>query len=308
MNIISKILSNYSYENAGVRTNLYRILNTGKLANTGKLMILPVDQGFEHGPDRSFIKNLEAYDPDYHFQLAIEGGFSAYAAPLGMLECSVDKFCGQVPLILKMNSSNSLLPSISKNDQAITASIEDALKLGCSAIGFTIYPGSSSSIEMFEEIRQLSLEAKSLGLATVVWSYARGEELAKEMETSLDVISYSAHMAAMLGANIIKVKPPFNSDENGNALVLDKKNNSQLLNIKSLEERIKIVKRACFNGKRLVVFSGGETKTEEDLLNQIKVIAHGGADGSIVGRNMFQRQKNEALKLASKIVEIYKNV
>ncbi len=307
MTLINKILSNYSFENAGVRANLYRILNSGKLAGTGKMMILPVDQGFEHGPDRSFIKNPEAYDPDYHLQLAIEGGFNAYAAPLGMLECSVDRFAGQIPLILKMNSSNSLLPSYSKNDQAITASVENALKLGCSAIGFTIYPGSSNSIEMFEEIKDLILEAKSVGIAVVIWSYARGEELPKEMETALDVISYSAHIAAMLGANIIKVKPPFNSDESGNALILDKKNNSELLNIKDLSERISIVKRACFNGKRLVVFSGGDTKTEEELLTQITEIAKGGASGSIVGRNMFQRKKSEALVLSNKIAEIYKN-
>src|ERR1700761_2649701 len=139
---VREILSHYESDNPGTKANLARILMQGRLGGTGKLVILPVDQGFEHGPARSFAPNPPAYDPHYHFELAIEAGLSAYAAPLGMLEAGASTFAGQIPLILKVNSSNS--PSAAKSDpsQAITGSVRDALRLGCSAIGFTIYPGS----------------------------------------------------------------------------------------------------------------------------------------------------------------------
>ncbi|MEN9782444.1 MAG: fructose-bisphosphate aldolase [Pseudomonadota bacterium] len=302
MNTIQKILSYYESDNAGVKANLARILMHGKLAGTGKMMILPVDQGFEHGPERSFAPNKKAYDPHYEFELAIKGGFNAYAAPLGMIEAGASTFAGQVPLILKMNSSNSLLPKGFAPQQAITASVNDALRLGCSAIGFTIYPGSSESLVMMEQIRELAEEAKSVGLAVVVWSYARGEDLSKEDEVSVDVISYAAHMATLLGAHIIKVKPPIArlaKEENKKAY---EKNN---IEFDTLEKRITIVKRSCFAGRRLVVFSGGEAKTEEAILEEISSIAKGGGDGSIVGRNMFQREFHSAVELAKKIANIY---
>jgi class I fructose-bisphosphate aldolase len=313
--IIKNILKKYESETPAVKGKLFQILNTGLLAGTGKMMILPVDQGFEHGPDRSFLKNPEGYDPHYLYKLAIEGGFNAYAAPKGLLEQGADTFAGQIPLILKMNSSNSLLPKDYKNDQAITATIADAIRLGCAAIGFTIYPGSEDSIEMFEEIAELSNEAKSYGIATVIWSYARGPELNKNTETALDVISYAAHMAALLGANIIKVKPPFNSNSEGFAFIHDEKNNlnndfvcnktGTCINKAALSERVKIVKKACMN--RLVVFSGGDAKSEESILAEISAIAQGGGDGSIVGRNMFQRPFEEAKLLSQKIAKIYKD-
>src|SRR5579883_2017412 len=156
---VKQILSWYSTDNTGVKTNLARLMNHGSLAGTGKFVILPVDQGFEHGPARSFAPNPPAYDPDYHFQLAIDAGCNAYAAPLGSLEVSADKFAGQVPLILKLNNSDTL----AKMDQpcsAVTASVKDAVRLGCSAIGYTIYPGSSQRNLMYEELRELILEAK----------------------------------------------------------------------------------------------------------------------------------------------------
>src|SRR5690606_18668862 len=126
-------------DNPGTKANLVRILMTGKLAGTGKMVILPVDQGFEHGPARSFAPNPAAYDPHYHFQLAIDAGLNAFATPLGMIEAGADTFAGQIPLILKVNSSNSWAQ---EKDQTIYGSVDDALRLGCSAIGYTIYPGS----------------------------------------------------------------------------------------------------------------------------------------------------------------------
>ena len=300
---VKEILSWYESDNPGTKTNIARLLMQGKLAGTGKLVILPVDQGFEHGPARSFAANPAAYDPHYHFKLAIDAGLSAYAAPLGMLEAGADTFCGQIPLILKMNSNYSLSNRKDDADQAVTASIGDALKLGCTAIGFTIYPGSDACQDQMEEIRELSEEAKAAGLAVVLWAYARGPKLDKDAETAIDNIAYSAHMAALLGAHVIKVKPP--TDKLGLAEA-KKVYEAQKIDISTLDKRIAHVMQATFNKRRLVVFSGGEAKDTKSLLAEIKAMAAGGASGSIMGRNAFQRPRDEALQLLSDIVDIYK--
>jgi len=300
---IQQILKNYESDTPGVKANLYRFLNQGKLSGTGKLVILPVDQGFEHGPDRSFGVNSLGYDPHYHFKLAIDAGLSGYAAPLGMIEAGADTFAGQIPLILKLNSNNSLMSKANGTYQAITGSVDEAIRLGCSGIGFTIYPASDNSLDMFYEISQITEEAKAKGLVVVVWSYPRGGDLPKDHETSLDVSCYAAHIACLLGAHIIKVKPPKASVYDKKALEVYDKTSQQY---QTLEQRIAMVKRACFNGKRIVIFSGGETKDDASLLSEITELAKGGANGSIVGRNAFQRPYDEALKLLNKIIEIYK--
>ena len=296
---VRTILSRYESENPGVKANLSRILMQGRLGGTGKLVILPVDQGFEHGPARSFAPNPPAYDPHYLFELALDAGLSAYAAPLGMIEAGADSFAGQIPTILKMNSANSLSRL---KDQAVTASVGDALRLGCSAIGFTIYPASDDQFEMMEEIRDLAKEAKALGLAVVVWSYPRGGDLSKTGETAVDICAYAAHMACLLGAHIVKVKPP------AAALELDaaaKVYRDREIPIATLAERTAHVVQSCFNGRRMVVFSGGEARDTEGLLNEIRQLRDGGATGSIVGRNAFQRPREEALALLGQIVDIY---
>lgn len=301
---VRKIIGFYESDNPGTKANLVRMLMAGKLAGTGKLLVLPVDQGFEHGPIRSFDINPDAYDPHYHFQLAIDAGLSAYAAPLGMLEAGASTFAGQIPLILKMNSSNSLLGSDFLPDQAITGSVQDALRLGCSAVGLTIYPGSDNSLDMMEEAREIIEEAKDCGLATVVWSYARGGDLSKKAETSLDTIAYAAHMAALLGAHIIKVKPPTNdiaNEANLKALRIDP------AKLESLSERIKLIMRCCFNGRRMVLFSGGESKDLSSVYHDVKAIHQGGGTGSIIGRNTFQRPRDEALSMLKEMVAIYKS-
>lgn len=299
---VKKILSCYESDNAGTKTNLARILMTGHLAGTGKMIILPVDQGFEHGPDRSFAVNPQAYDPHYHYELAVEAGLNAYAAPLGMLEAGADSFAGEIPTILKINSSNSLHNGGTAPHQATTASVKDALRLGCSAIGFTIYPSSDAAFDMFEEIRELSEEAKSYGLAVVVWSYPRGGDLSKIGETAIDICAYATHIAALLGAHIIKVKPPTQALENLEAIKVFEK---MKIPVATLEERIKHVMKSAFAGRRIVVFSGGNAKGEEEIYNEIREIYKGGANGSIIGRNTFQRPKAEALKMLEKIVKIY---
>jgi class I fructose-bisphosphate aldolase len=300
---VQKILSHYESDCPGTKANLARILMQGHLGGTGRMVILPVDQGFEHGPARSFAKNPAAYDPHYHYQLAIDAGLNAYAAPLGFLEAGAATFAGQIPTILKVNSANSLAPKDSAPDQAVTGSVSDALRLGCSAIGFTIYPGSYGTFDMMEEIREMSEEAKAVGLAVVIWSYPRGADISKEGETSIDVCAYAAHMAALLGAHIIKVKPPTAHLEPGEA---KKVYESEKVAIGSMAERIKHVTQACFAGKRIVVFSGGNAKDEKSLLDEVRGLRDGGANGSIIGRNTFQRPREEALKLLDSIIKVYK--
>ena len=299
---VKKILSYYESDCPGTKANLARILMHGKLAGSGKMVILPVDQGFEHGPARSFAVNPDAYDPHYHYKLAIDAGLNAYAAPLGMLEAGADTFAGQIPTILKINSSNSLHVGGTAPYQATTACVKDAVRLGCSAIGFTIYPGSDAAFEMIEEIKEMAEEAKEFGLAVVVWSYPRGGDISKVGETAIDIVAYGAHMAALIGAHIIKVKPPTAALENLDAV---KVYDTNKIPVKTLPERISHVVQSCFNGKRLVVFSGGGAKGEDEIYNEIRQIYQGGGNGSIIGRNSFQRPRNEALKMLDNIIKIY---
>jgi class I fructose-bisphosphate aldolase len=298
---VKAILSNYESDNPGTKANLARILMQGKLGGTGRLVILPVDQGFEHGPARSFAPNPAAYDPHYLFELALEAGLSAYAAPLGMIEAGAATYAGTIPTILKVNSSNSLSTT---KDQAVTASVSDALRLGCSAIGFTIYPSSEYQFEMMEELREMTEEAKAAGLAVVVWSYPRGPMLDKTAETALDICAYAAHMAALMGAHIIKVKPPTEAISFEAAKKTYEK--SPVPDIGTLAGRIRHVVQACFNGRRLVVFSGGEAGTNESMLEMARGIHAGGGNGSIVGRNAFQRSRADAVGLLTDMIDIYK--
>lgn len=300
---VQKILSNYESDNPGVKGNLCRMLMNGKLGGTGKMIILPVDQGFEHGPARSFAPNPVAYDPHYHFQLAIDAGLNAYAAPLGMLEAGADTYAGQIPMILKANSANSLIPSESPNDQAITASVDDALRIGASAIGFTIYPGSSAALDMFEEISAMREEAAAKGIATVIWSYPRGEALDTAGETAADISAYAAQIAALLGAHIIKVKLSTDHLSLGAA---KKVYEDEKIDISSQAARVADVMKSSFNGRRIVVFSGGSKKGADSVFDDARAIRDGGGNGSIIGRNTFQRSREDALEMLGKLIEIYR--
>jgi class I fructose-bisphosphate aldolase len=298
---IREILSWYVSENAGVRTNLARMLNHGRLGGTGKMVILPVDQGFEHGPARSFAPNPAGYDPRYLFELAIEAGCNAYAAPLGLLEAGITDYCGDIPLILKCNNHDVL------NDEkdpisAVTAGVGDALRLGCCAVGFTIYPGSTERTTMYEELRELTEEAKAAGLAVVVWSYPRGSSLSKEGETAIDVVAYAAQIACQLGADIVKVKLPSAKVELPEAQKVYQKYE---IPISTLSERVHHVIQSAFNGRRIVIFSGGAAASDEQVFSEIRAIRDGGGFGSIIGRNSFQRKKDVALKFLNTVMGIY---
>ncbi|MBK4215218.1 class I fructose-bisphosphate aldolase [Paracoccus caeni] len=300
---VRKILANYEGETPGVKAQLARMLMTGKLAGTGKMIILPVDQGFEHGPARSFAANPAAYDPHYHYQLAIDAGLNAYAAPLGMIEAGADTFAGQIPTILKVNSANSLMSDTAGKNQAVTASVDDALRLGCAAIGFTIYPGSDMALDMFEEIVEMRKEAAAKGVATVIWSYPRGEAITKDGETAIDVAAYAAQIAALIGAHIIKIKLSTDHLMLGEAKKVyeDKK-----IEIATQAKRVEHCMQASFNGRRIVVFSGGAAKGADAVFDDARAIRDGGGNGSIIGRNSFQRSRADALEMLQKLVDIYK--
>ncbi|MGL4412693.1 class I fructose-bisphosphate aldolase [Roseinatronobacter monicus] len=301
--IVQKILANYEGETPGVKANLCRMLMHGKLGGTGKMIILPVDQGFEHGPARTFAANPAAYDPHYHYQLALDAGLNAYAAPLGMIEAGADTYAGQIPTILKVNSANSLMSDTAGKNQAITGSVDDALRLGCAAIGFTIYPGSDCALGMFEEISAMREEAAAKGIATVIWSYPRGEAITKDGETAIDVAAYAAQIAALLGAHVIKIK--LSTDH----LMLPeakKVYEDQQIDIATQAARVKHCMQASFNGRRIVVFSGGAKKGADSVYDDARAIRDGGGNGSIIGRNSFQRPRDEALAMLAKLVDIYK--
>ena len=299
---VKEILGWYSSDSPGTRTNLARLLNHGRLAGTGRLVILPVDQGFEHGPARSFAVNPAAYDPLYHYQLAIDAGCNAYAAPLGFIEAGAADFAGEIPLILKMNNHDVL------NDEkdplsAVTATVKDAQRLGCVAAGFTIYPGSANAQVMYQQCREMIAEARAAGLASVVWSYPRGSSLSKEGETALDVVAYAAQIAAQLGAHVIKVKPPTAHIEQAEA---KKAYDKAGVPMSTLAERVRHVVQSSFDGKRIVIFSGGATKDDDNLLfDEYRQLRDGGGFGSIIGRNSFQRKREHALSFLGTVMKIY---
>jgi len=300
---VREILSWYAGENPGVLSNLARIMNTGKLAGSGRFVILPVDQGFEHGPARSFAPNSAGYDPRYHFQLAIGAGCNAYAAPLGFLEAGAAEYAGEIPLILKLNNHDSLAPDGADPSPSVTGAVDDALRLGCAAIGYTIYPGSAQFQSMYESLAELTRDAKACGLAVVVWSYPRGSGLSKEGETAIDVTAYAAQIAAQLGANIVKVKPPTAFIEQAEAKKVYEK---EKIPVATLPQRIAHVVQSAFGGRRIVIFSGGAKGADEKVFEECKGIRDGGGFGSIIGRNSFQRPRKEALEFLSKVMEIYK--
>lgn len=302
---VREILSWYGADNAGTLTNLARLLNHGRLAGTGKLVILPVDQGFEHGPARSFAPNPPAYNPHYHFELAIEAGCNAYAAPLGFMEAGTRDFAGEIPLILKAND-NDTLRGEKDPSQALTASVQDALRLGCCAVGFTIYPGSAHQLEMYGQLRAYAEEAKRNGLAVVVWSYPRGSSLSKDGASAIDVVGYGVQIAAQLGAHIIKVKLPTAHVEQE---VARKVYDEQRIPIATPTERVRHVIDCAFAGRRIVLFSGGSANFDDDrLLDEIRAIRAGGGFGSIIGRNSFQRPREAAIRMLGAVMDIYSAV
>ncbi len=297
---VRTLLDGYRGERPGVTASLSRMLMHGRLAGTGRMVILPVDQGVEHGPAQSFAANPQGYDPLYFFELALEAGLSALAAPLGLLAVGADRHAGEIPLILKANNANRLG---AVKDEAITATVRDALELGCSGIGYTIYPGSDRQYDMFEEVREGASEARAHGLAVVVWAYPRGGMIDAAAETALDIVAYGAQIAAQLGAHIIKVKLPTQDI----ALPASRDAYGAMPGLAHAERRVAHVMDAAFAGRRIVLFSGGPSKATGSVLDEARAIRAGGGHGSIIGRNVFQRSRSEALAMLDDLIAIYQS-
>lgn len=301
---VKEILSWYPALTNMQRHNLLRFINYGRIGGTGKFVLLPVDQGFEHGPGRSFEPNPAGYDPAYHAKLAIESGCNGYAAPLGQVEAAADIIAeAELPTILKVNSHDLMMPDGDDPYPALTAWVDDAVRLNCAAVGFTIYPGSVHSKDMYEQVRELADDARAAGLVVVVWAYPRGSGLpSKDVETAVDICCYAVHIAAQLGAHIIKCKPT-----KGVIGLPDhiKKDTYKNVPIDTLANRTKVVVKSAFNGHRIVINSGGEAKGDDEVLEEVRQLNAGGSFGSIVGRNAFQRQKDESIALLHQIQDIY---
>ncbi len=299
---VQNILKLYESDSPAIKAQLARILLAGRLGGTGRIVILPIDQGVEHGPAKSFAMNQPAFDPLYFFDLAIDAGLNALAAPLGLLETGAATYAGRIPLILKVNSANGLFPASQYKDQAITASVADAVRLGCAAIGLTFYPGSEKSYEQIEEARELIREAKDAGLASVVWSYPRGGDLDKVGETALDVAAYAAQMTAQIGAHILKLKLPAPDFFDPEMKKLYDKNK---IPYATIADRVQHIMQSALGGRRIVIFSGGPQKSDADVMDDARGIRKGGGYGSIIGRNCFQRPRKKALELLDKMIAVY---
>jgi class I fructose-bisphosphate aldolase len=298
---VEEILSWYPAADPRTIANLRRMLLHGRTGGTGKLVVLPVDQGFEHGPGRSFAANPAGYDPRYHARLALDAGCSAHALPLGACELVAPEYAADLPLILKCNGSDSLYVGADP-EPAATASVDDAVRLGCAAVGFTIYPGSAGRNRMYRDLRTLARDADAAGLVLVVWSYPRGSGVSEVGRTAVDVVAYAAHLAAQLGAHVIKVKPPTENIESDQARAALEKAGVPL---GTLADRVRHVVQSAFDGHRIVIFSGGAAKETAAVLEENRQTALGGGFGTIMGRNSFQRPHDEAVQLLHDVMDIH---
>lgn len=283
----------------GKRARLYRLLYEHGPGN-GTMLLLPIDQGLEHGPV-DFFANPEALNPEYQARLALEGGYSGIVFHIGLAEKYMPKFAGRVPLVLKLNGKTNIPP----DDEAFspqTATVEDAVRLGADAVGYTLYVGSPAQDQDFIQFMQIRAEAERFGMPVIVWAYPRGwavEE--KGGRDSLYAVDYAARVADELGADVVKLNvPDFESEKNQaspkpyNTLKLD-----------YAQAVRKVVESA---GKTMVLFSGGSKIGDEDLLEKARICMEAGATGLIFGRNMWQRPYQEGLALTAKIKEIMRAV
>ena len=301
---MKEILSWYQMTSSPAQLkNLSRVLNYGRIGGSGKMVILPIDQLIEHGPIRSFAPNPSMYDPVNQAQLAVDGGVNAYAAPLGSLERAHEVVVRHnLPTILKVNSHHMMIPDDENPKLSVHSWVDDAVRLGCEGVGFTIYPGSAWSNEMEEQARELVADARRAGLIVVLWVYPRGEGVPEGKETTTDIISYGATLGANLGAHIIKVKLP--ATEGYGLASNEKLDIYKDVATETLSDRVKLVVKSVYDGHRLVIHSGGSTKTTEEVLDEIRALRDGGAFGSIMGRNVFQRPTDEAIQLLHDVQDI----
>ncbi len=289
-------LNEMAHLNTGKRTRLYRMMYQFGPAN-GTLMILPYDQGLEHGP-RDFFPYPPSADPEYICQLAIEGGFSAVVFQYGIAEKTIAKFAGRIPLILKLNGKTEI-PSDAQALSPLNSRVEDAVRLGADAVGYTLYVGSPRQDEDFRQFMEVREAAERYGMPLIVWSYPRGEAVeAKGGRDSLWAVDYAARAAAELGADVVKINFPKLAPPEKRALHPKPYNELE----ESDEERIRRVIASAPG--TFVIISGGEKGNDEDVLNKVRLSMEAGATGLIFGRNIWQRPYEEAMRIIGQIRDI----
>jgi class I fructose-bisphosphate aldolase len=276
----------------GKRTRLRRLLYEFGPGH-GTLLFLPIDQGVEHGP-RDFFPNPASKDPEYQFRLAAEAGYSALACGYGMASKYYPDYAGQVPLILKLNSKTEIPPS----DEAFSpchATVEDAVRLGADAVGYTLYVGSPKQEEDFIQVGQVRRDCDRFGMPLVIWAYPRGRDIEKVGgRDSFYAIDYAARVAMEMGADVVKLNMPKLNPEK------DKDSPAPYNEGRfTQEEAIRHAVESA--GRALVVLSGGSKVDDDKLLEQTRMIMEAGGSGVIFGRNVWQRDWNDALKIIQQI-------
>jgi len=281
----------------GKRTRLHRLLYEHGPGN-GTMLLLPIDHGVEHGPV-DFFANPDSIDPDYQLRLAKEGGYSGIVFHIGLAEKYMRDYAGEVPLVLKLNGKTNI-PSDARAFSALDATVEDAVRLGADAVGYTLYVGSPRQDEDFIQLMRVRADCERYGMPLIVWSYPRGEAIEKKGgRDSLYAVDYAARLADELGADVVKLNvPKFEDPRNEES---PKPYNTLYKEMDYAKAVRKVIVSA---GKTLVLFSGGSKISDEDLLEKARICMEQGATGLIFGRNMWQRPMEEALELTAKIKEI----
>lgn len=278
----------------GKRVRLQRLLYQSGVGN-GTLLVLPIDQGIEHGP-LNFFPNPASKDPEYQWRLALEGGYNAIACHWGMARMYMAKYAGKVPLILKINGKTNI-PSDANAFSPLTSSVEDAVSIGADAVGYTLYVGSPRQDEDIDQLRRVREKCEKWGMPLIVWSYPRGSAVEeKGGRDSLYAVDYAARLAHELGADIIKLNEPKKSDKDAQQ---PKPYNT--LQWEPDEGLRRVVESA---GRSMVLFSGGSKISDDDLLQKAKRAMEAGATGLIFGRNLWQRPMEDALAITERIKDM----
>ena len=278
----------------GKRTRLRRLLFEFGPGH-GTLLFLPIDQGIEHGP-RDFFPNPASKDPEYQFRLAAEAGYSAIACEIGLATKYYPDFAGQVPLILKLNGKTDVPPSGDALSPC-NATVEDAVRLGADAVGYTLYVGSPRQDEDLVQLGGVRRDCDRFGMPLIVWAYPRGSAIdGKGGRDSFYAVDYGARMAMEMGADVVKLNmPKLNPDKDKDSPA--PYNNWQV----SQEEAIRHCVASA--GRSLVVLSGGSKIDDDKLLEQTRMIMEAGGSGVIFGRNVWQREWNAAREIIDQIKE-----
>ena len=283
-------LNDLDHLSTGKRARLHRLLYQYGPGN-GTLLILPIDQGLEHGP-RDFFANPDSADPNFQFKLAVEGKYSGIALQYGLAEKYMRNYVGQVPLIVKLNGKTEI-PSDAESYSSCLASVEDAVALGADAVGYTLYVGSPAQDRDFAQWAQVRRDAERLGMPTIIWAYPRGEAVeAKGGKESVWAIDYAARVASEVGADVVKINFPTHSPTPASPKPYD------TMAFSPQEAIDRVVKSA---GKTLVLISGGEKEPDDELLEKARHSFAAGATGLIFGRNTWQRPYQDALKLMGEL-------